>query len=79
MFASLLMTSFVSLSKSRSVHEEWSCRLSLRRRGEDEREGLDSSSGRVGCLDATLTLLLSLGKGEATHARTMSSVHQKSL
>jgi hypothetical protein len=40
---------------------------------------LDSSSGRVGWLDATLTLLLSLGKGEATHARTMSSVHQKSL
>jgi hypothetical protein len=77
MFASLLMTSFVSLSKSRSVHEEWSCRLSLRRRGEDEGEGLDLSSGRVGCLDATLTL--SLGKGEATHARTMSSVHQKSL
>ena len=33
----------------------------------------------LGCVDATLTLPLSLGKGEATHTRTMSSLHEKSL
>ena len=54
-----------------------SCRLSPRRREEDEGEGLDLSSSRLGCLDATLTLPLSLRKGEAIHARTMSSLHQK--
>ena len=54
-----------------------SCRLSPRRRGEDEGEGLGWSSNGVGCFE-TLTLPLSLDKGEATHARIMSSPHQKS-
>jgi hypothetical protein len=65
--------------KIKSVHEGCSCRLSPRRRGEDKGEGLDLSSSGVGCLAATLTLPLSLAKGEATHAGIMSSLHQKSL
>jgi hypothetical protein len=50
--------------------------------GEGERmkvRGWICRAAALVCLDATLTLPLSLGKGEATHARTMSSVHQKSL
>jgi hypothetical protein len=35
--------------------------------------------GRAAALVALTTSPLSLGKGEATHARTVSSVHRKSL
>jgi hypothetical protein len=44
-------------------------RLSPRRRGEDEGEWWICRAAGVVCLDSTLTLPLSLGKGEVTDAR----------
>jgi hypothetical protein len=67
------------ISKCMKIKTGSGGRLSPRRRGEDKGEGLDLSRSRLGCLEATLTLPLSLSKGEATHARTWSSPYQKSL
>ena len=68
---------FLSLSKSGSVREGALVASPL---GEGERMKVRVGfveQPRWSCVDATLTPLL--GKGEATHARTMSSLPQKSL
>ena len=70
---------FLSLSKSASVHEGALVASPL---GEGERmkvRGWICPAVALGYVDATLPLSLSLGEGEATHARIVSSLHQKSL